>query len=114
MSDRNKTEQIRIYGKDLTITMKNFDSLDEFNQYYSLHKDEIDSMTTKRLNKIYHIKDYKITRRKLDNSQEGKTLCFQLNKSTSFQNLDDSRLDDIEQTLNNLNNRMNYMQLQQL
>ena len=32
MSDNNKSEQIRIYGKDITFNVKNFDSLEEFNQ----------------------------------------------------------------------------------
>ena len=107
MTDRNKTEQIRIYGKDLTITMKNFDSLDEFNQYYSLHKDEIDNMTTKRLNKLYHIKDYKITRRKLKDNDESKTLCFQLIKSNSLQ-----EHEDFEQTLTNVNIRIKALELE--
>ena len=80
MNDKNKSEQIKIYGKDITINVKNFDSLDEFNQYYNLHKSEIDGLSTNRLNKIYHIKDYKITRRKLDNNED-KQLCFQLTKS---------------------------------
>ena len=79
MSDNNKSEQIRIYGKDITFSVKNFDSLDEFNQYYNLHKSEIDELSTNRLNKIYHIKDYKITRRKLNNNED-KQLCFQLMK----------------------------------
>ena len=79
MNDNNKTEQIRIYGKDITFSIKNFDSLDEFNQYYNLHKSEIDELSTNRLNKIYHIKDYKITRRKLNNNED-KQLCFQLMK----------------------------------
>ena len=89
MSDNNKSEQIRIYGKDITFNVKNFDSLDEFNQYYNLHKSEIDELSTNCLNKIYHIKDYKITRRKLNNNEEvpagqplaaHKQLCFQLMK----------------------------------
>ena len=85
MSDNNKSEQIRIYGKDITFRVKNFDSLDEFNQYYNLHKNEIDELSTNRLNKIYHIQEYKITRRKLNNNEE-KQLCFQLIKPNTPRN----------------------------
>ena len=104
MSDNNKSEQIRIYGKDITFSVKNFDSLDEFNQYYNLHKSEIDELSTNRLNKIYHIKDYKITRRKLNNNEE-KQLCFQLikpnlpketNESTTTTNALQKQIDEIK------------------
>ena len=104
MNDNNKTEQIRIYGKDITFSIKNFDSLDEFNQYYNLHKSEIDELSTNRLNKIYHIKDYKITRRKLNNNEE-KQLCFQLikpnlpketNESTTTTNALQKQIDEIK------------------
>ena len=81
MSDKNKSEQIPIYGKDTTIKSKLFDSLDEFQSFYNLHKSEIDELSTVKLNRIYKIKDYKITRRKLDNDKEDKQLCFQLIKT---------------------------------
>ena len=76
MNDKNKSSLITIYGKDSNINTKNFDSIDEFQQYYDLHKDEIDKLSTVRLNRIYHINGYKITRRNLDNGKEDKTLCF--------------------------------------
>ena len=81
MSVKNKSEQIPIYGKDTTIKSKLFDSLDEFQSFYNLHKSEIDELSTVKLNRIYKIKDYKITRRKLDNEKEDKQLCFQLIKT---------------------------------
>ena len=81
MSVKNKSEQIPIYGKDTTIKSKLFDSLDEFQSFYNLHKSEIDELSTVKLNRIYKIKDYKITRRKLDNDKEDKQLCFQFIKT---------------------------------
>ena len=76
MTEKSKTSQIVIYGKNSNINVKNFENLDEFQQYYFLHKDEINALSTVKLNRLYHIKDYKITRRKLANGDEDKTLCF--------------------------------------
>lgn len=67
--------KILIYGRDDNLQVKSFDSLEEFQQYYDLHKDEIESTSTTRLNRMYRIKGYKITRRKIGDAEE-KTLCF--------------------------------------
>ena len=42
--------------------LKEFDSPEEFNVFYAKNKDEIDSQTTHKLNKQYHIKGYVITK----------------------------------------------------
>ena len=106
MTDKNKFEQIPIYGKNNTIKTKFFDSLDEFNQYFRLHQEEIEAMTTKKLNKIYQIKDYKITRRKIGNNED-KTICFQLIKpETSIKINDDSRIEELENSIIELNNKL--------
>ena len=39
-----------------------FETVDEFNMYYHKHKSEMDALTTNKLNKMYQIKDYKITK----------------------------------------------------
>ena len=39
-----------------------FNSPVEFNLFYAKHKDEIDSPTTHKLNKMYHIEGYRITK----------------------------------------------------
>ena len=39
-----------------------FDTPDDFTLYYNKHKSEIDSITTNKLNKMYQIKGYKITK----------------------------------------------------
>ena len=41
---------------------KEFKTVDEFNLYYSKNKDDIDSLTTHKLNKMYHIDGYRITK----------------------------------------------------
>lgn len=42
--------------------LKEFNSVEEFNNFYSLNKDELDKLTTHKLNKMYHIKGYIITK----------------------------------------------------
>ena len=42
--------------------LKEFDSPEEFNVFHAKNKDEIDSQTTHKLNKQYHIKGYVITK----------------------------------------------------
>ena len=46
----------------ITNYIKEFDSPDEFNLFYNKHKEEIDSTTTHKLNKLYHIRGYRITK----------------------------------------------------
>ena len=41
---------------------KEFDTVDEFNLYYNKHKNDMDSLTTHKLNKMYYIKGYHITK----------------------------------------------------
>ena len=41
---------------------KCFNSPDEFNLWYSKNKASVDEMTTHKLNKLYHIEGYRITR----------------------------------------------------
>ena len=42
--------------------LKEFNSTDEFNAFYSMHKDEMDALTTHKLNKMYHVNGYRITK----------------------------------------------------
>lgn len=42
--------------------LKEFSSPDEFNLFYAKNKADIDSQTTHKLNKMYHIKGYRITK----------------------------------------------------
>ena len=107
MSSKNNLSEIKIYGKNSAINVKNFDSLDEFQQFYNLHKSEIDELSTVKLNRMYHIKDQKITRRKLDNNDEDKTLCFQQAKVLTKAEMDTS---DIPRLIE-LENRMKTLEL---
>ena len=42
--------------------VKEFNSPVEFNLWYAKHKDEVDSLTTHKLNKLYKIDGYRITK----------------------------------------------------
>ena len=42
--------------------IKEFNSPVEFNLWYAKHKEEVDSLTTHKLNKMYHIEGYRITK----------------------------------------------------
>ena len=42
--------------------LKEFNSTEEFNAFYSMHKDEMDALTTHKLNKMYHVNGYRITK----------------------------------------------------
>ena len=46
----------------ITNYIKEFESPDEFNLFYNKYKEEIDSTTTHKLNKLYHIRGYRITK----------------------------------------------------
>ena len=68
---------LKIIGKHDIPNVKNFDNLEQFNDYYKLHEDEINKLSTVKLNQMFHIKDYKIARRKNAGGGESKMLCFQ-------------------------------------
>ena len=53
--DLKANEPIKTY-------LKEFSSPDEFNLFYAKNKADIDSQTTHKLNKMYHIKGYRITK----------------------------------------------------
>lgn len=42
--------------------LKTFSNPDEFNLWYAKNKDEIDNITTHKLNKMYYIDGYRITK----------------------------------------------------
>ena len=42
--------------------IKEFNSPVEFNLWYAKHKEEVDSLTTHKLNKLYKIEGYRITK----------------------------------------------------
>jgi len=47
-----------------SVEPRNFDNMEDFNQYYNLHKEEIDGMTTQAINKYYKVPGMHLTKRK--------------------------------------------------
>ena len=102
---------LKIIGKHDKINVKNFDNLEQFNDFYKLHEAEINKLSTVKLNQMYHIKDYKIARRKVDGKEE-KILCFQqifktdalsaANRVGDSPNDDSDRLTELEQRIKTL------------
>ena len=110
---------ITFVGKNSNFNVKNFDTLDEFQNYYNLHKDEIDKLSTIKLNRMFKIKDHKITRRTIGGN-ETKTLCFRQLLKSELENKvlserethDDHNADtEIENTLTELNGRIKQLEL---
>ena len=93
-----------IVGKNDKISVKNFDNINEFEDFYKLHEDEINKLSTVKLNKMFHIKDYKIIRRKIDGNED-KTLGFQQIFKTNNESNDDSRYEE-------LNNRLKLVEIE--
>lgn len=42
--------------------LKEFNTPEEFNNFYSVNKDALNELTTHKLNKMYHVKGYRITK----------------------------------------------------
>ena len=55
-------EDLKIIGSHQTES-KHFNSIDEFNIYYVKHKAEMTDMTTQKLNKLFIIDGYRITKK---------------------------------------------------
>ena len=119
----NETKNIiNIVGKNSNFNVKNFDTLEEFQSYYNLHKDEIDKLSTVKLNRMFKIKDHKITRRTIDNA-ETKTLCFRQLLKSELGQIDEHvdchenvvlSVREIENTISELNNRIKVLELDNL
>ena len=54
-------EELKIIGSHQTES-KHFNTIDEFNIYYVKHKAEMTNMTTQKLNKMFTIDGYRITK----------------------------------------------------
>ena len=85
--------------------LKEFKTVDEFNLYYSKNKDEIDSMTTHKLNKMYHIDGYRITKIK------GKLCLKKWEKKDKESNNENDHLEMHEEEINYLKNEIEKLKI---
>lgn len=90
--------------------LKEFNSPDEFNLFYSKNKSEIDAYTTHKLNKMYHIIGYRISKikgvimlKKWDESKNIKTQS-PIPSPNIVEELDEihSEIDKIKETVNSI------------
>ena len=82
--------------------LKEFKTVDEFNLWYSKNKDEIDSLTTHKLNKMYHIEGYRITKIK------GK-LCL---KKDMKKEMKKEIKEEIKEDKRNYEDEINYLKME--
>ena len=85
--------------------LKEFKTVDEFNLYYSKNKNEIDSMTTHKLNKMYHIDGYRITKIK------GKLCLKKWEKKDKESNNENDHLEMYEEEINYLKNEIEKLKI---
>ena len=88
--------------------LKVFNSPDEFNIWFTKNKDEIESLTTHKLNKLYKINGYRITKIKG---------ILMLKKSTDTLNTDNSansplvpeNLQELQDEIKNIKSTVNHI-----
>ena len=90
--------------------LKVFNSPDEFNIWYTKNKDEVDTLTTHKLNKLYKIEGYRITKiknvlmlKKVNNNDSHNT-----NKSASSP-LIPNELTEIQEEIKNIKSTINQI-----
>lgn len=93
--------------------IKEFDTPDEFNMYYMKNKDEIDKLTTHKLNKMFKIDGYRITRIQgtlmLRTDYAAKK---RINQSVAHDSLVDelkARIDELQSEYDEIKDRMNQL-----
>ena len=93
--------------------LKVFNSPDEFNIWYTKNKDEVDSLTTNRLNKLYKIQGYRITKIKgvlmLKKSSEQDNVTQSVNSPLVPEDLQEE-IKNIKSTVNKI---IEYLNVQQ-
>lgn len=87
--------------------LKEFSSPDEFNLFYAKNKADIDSQTTHKLNKMYHIKGYRIT--KIKNVLMLKKWDEAANTRCLRQTEDEHSKENINDKIEELNNDISSM-----
>ena len=94
--------------------LKEFETPDEFNLFYAKNKTDIDAATTHKLNKMYHIKGYRITKIKnvlmLKQWDESKTSEHSKdNTNDRFEELN-NEIKSMKETINNIIKYLNHQE----
>ena len=77
--------------------LKEFNNPVEFNLWYSKNKEEVDKQTTHKLNKMYHINGYRITKIK-------GVLMLKEDRKTKEEDRKHELIDDINELRNDITN----------
>ncbi len=92
--------------------LKEFNSVEEFNNFYSLNKKELDQITTHKLNKMYHVKGYRITKIKgelmLKKWDENKKLIPTDESTVNLNDIEEIR-EEIKKIKGAVNNIINFL-----
>jgi hypothetical protein len=96
---QNSPPQIVPVLKPITDTIT-FDNDQQFNEYYTNHKDEMDKLNTTKLNKMFLVPEYKITRVKGVLSL--KLLTPSKVNHTVKLNDQETRIDQLERKINSI------------
>ena len=80
--------------------LKAFESTDDFDLYYSQHKDEMDKMTTQKLNKCYPVTGYHICR--VRNTLCLKKVIPKINNASTNASTNVSNNNELEQIKNKI------------
>ncbi len=83
--------------------LKEFNTPEEFNIFYSKNKEELDKLTTHKLNKMYHIIGYRIT--KIKNELMLKKWSEKEDKNENY----DEQIRSIHEELNKIKATMNQI-----
>ena len=86
--------------------IKEFNTPEEFNMWYKMNKEDMDELTTHKLNKMYHITGYRITKIKgelmLRKYDESKKITRSIDILTG-EETNESRVEEIERNIERIN-----------
>ncbi len=86
--------------------IKEFNTPEEFNMWYKMNSEDMDKLTTHKLNKLYHITGYRITKIKgelmLRKYDESKKITKPIDRSTG-EEFNESRVEEIEGNIERIN-----------
>ena len=89
--------------------LKVFNSPDEFNIWYTKNKDEVDSLTTNRLNKLYKIQGYRITKIKNVLMLKKDTSSNNNNQNSANSPLVPENLQELQDEIKNIKSTVNQI-----
>lgn len=92
--------------------IKEFNTPEEFNMWYKMNKKEMDELTTHKLNKLYHINGYRITKRKGELMLKIYDENKKIENSSNEENLqNDDRITEIENNIEQINEEIKNIKI---